>query len=141
MRARPSVLAILVVVALGFSLGYWATVYGYWVPLALSALSSLGLVQLSDDRRRAREHRIREALAVCGLSISQAADLAGMQVSDFSNALSGNRGLDDRRLEMIGDEFRRVLSLLELRDRGLPELARTALRVAPMVLDVKRRTA
>jgi hypothetical protein len=126
------------VVVLGFSLGYWATVLHYGTPLALSSLLSLGLVQLSDDRRRAREHRIREALAICGLSISQAADLAGMHISDFSNALSGNRGMDDRRLEMIGDEFRRVLSLLELRDRGLPELARTALRIAPAILDAKR---
>jgi hypothetical protein len=138
MRARPSVLAILVVVALGFSLGYWVTVLNYGTPLAACALLSLGAVQLSDDRRRSREHRIREALAICGLSVGQAADLAGMQVSDFSNALSGNRGMDDRRLEMIGDEFRRVLSLLELRDRGLPELARTALKVVPAVLEVKR---
>lgn len=132
MRARPRDLArLVIVIAAGLAIGYWSAILNYGVPVVVSTLLSLGSVQLSDDRRRAREKRIREALKLCQLSIGEAADLAKMNIGDFSNALAGNRGLDDRRLEMIGDDFRSALALIELHDRGLPTLVRTALKVMP----------
>jgi hypothetical protein len=98
------------------------------------ALSSIaGLVKLSDDQRRSKANRIRKALDICGFSLTTAARTAQMDIGDFSRMLSGGRTLDDWRLEMLGDEFMRTLALLELQDRGLPEFARTALKVQPML--------
>jgi hypothetical protein len=98
------------------------------------ALSSIaGLVKLSDDQRRSKANRIRKALDICWFSLTTAARTAQMDIGDFSRMLSGGRTLDDWRLEMLGDEFMRTLALLELQDRGLPEFARTALKVQPML--------
>jgi hypothetical protein len=104
------------------------------------ALASMaGLVKLSDDQRRSKANRIRKALDICGYSLTTAARTADMDIADFSRMLSGGRTLDEWRLEMLGDEFMRTLALLELQDRGLPEFARVAVKVQPMMTATKER--
>lgn len=138
MSTRPTTLAVLVCV-LAFALG--AALARFWhgeYAIVLFTLS-LGAVQLRDDQYRARAHRIREALGIVGIPLTTAArEYMQMDPGDFVRALSGERKLDDWRLEMLGDEFMRVLALLELRDRGLPDLAQTALKITPSLLDIKR---
>lgn len=116
-----------------------ALAYGLlWVPsriVHVIAVSSVaGLVRLSDEQRRSKATRIRKALDICGYSLTTAARTADMDIADFSRMLTGERSLDDWRLEMLGDEFMRILALLELQDRGLPDFARTAVKIHPMLV-------
>jgi hypothetical protein len=130
-RHRPIVLTVF----LGILVAVWSFQNGYG-PVALGlATVGLGLVQVADERRRAKAARIREALAKCEppLSLSDAAALARMDLAEFSRMLTGERKLDGWRLEMLGDEFNSWLSLLELRDRGLPKAAQRAVDVAPVL--------
>lgn len=132
MKARPIVLTVSVVV-----LGVVLMRAPVWYADAVALLSALGLVSLSDDRRRAKANRIREALTLCGFTLTSAAQTANMDIADFSRMLSGERKLDDWRLEMLGDEFQRVLAMLTLRDLDLPALAKTALKIHPVMQSLK----
>lgn len=97
----------------------------HWAVLA----SVAGLVALPDEKRRAKANRIRKAMDICGYSLTTAARTADMDIGDFSRMLTGEKPLNDWRLEMLGDEFIRTLAFLEVQDRGLPEFARTAVQV------------
>lgn len=98
----------------------------------------LGLVLLTDDQRRTAANRIREALRLADLGIRKAALHMELDPSDFERALSGERKLDLWRLEMLPDAFHQHFHLLGLRDRGLPDTAMAALKIAPALLDLKR---
>lgn len=132
MKARPIVLTLSVIVV-----GVTLLRAPVWYADAVALLSALGLVSLSDDRRRAKANRIREALTLSGFTLSQAAQTCNMDIADFSRMLSGERKLDGWRLEMLGDEFQRVLAMLTLRDLDLPELAKAALKIHPVVQSLK----
>lgn len=103
-----------------------------------SVLLVLGLVALSDDQRRTAAQRIREALRLADIAITKAARWMALDPSDLERGLSGARKLDVWRLEMLPDEFHRHYHLLGLRDRGLPETAKVALKITPALLDLKK---
>lgn len=132
MRHRSIVLTVI----LGFCLGLLAVQHGYGQAVGMVSLLSLGLVSLTDEQRRTKAARVREAIAICGFNLRTAAHTMGLDPAELNRALSADRKLDTWRLEMLGDEFMRVLALLELRDRGLPSLAKTAVKIAP-ALSVK----
>jgi hypothetical protein len=113
MRARP----ITLTVALLWTLLVVATTAALMhVPIGVScltlSLSVTGLVALSDDQRRAKADRIREALSILRIPITTAArQYMQMDPADLERGLSGDRKLDAWRLEMLGPEFQRVLDL------------------------------
>lgn len=123
-----------------YALIAWGTVLSNGA-LTLFALALFGVVQLTDAHLRATAQRIREALTLCGLQQKEAAYLIGLDPSDFQKALDGQRKLDLWRLEMLPEDFQRHYSLLVLRDRGLPDYARTALKVAAEVLSLPRKVS
>lgn len=137
MRARPPAVAFsasffAVVIVLGLVLGAWLAVLGFGVPVAISTLIVLGVVQLTEEQRRAKANRIRQALLNCNIGIRQAARI--MEYSshaDFERALSGERKLDVWRLAMLGIEFEREYNVLALADSGLPERFQKFLEMAP----------
>lgn len=92
-----------------------------------------GLVALSDSQRRTAAERIREALRLAGLALSEAAYLMGIDPSELTRGLSGERKLDHWKLQLLPDEFHRHHAVLELRDRGLPAYARTCLKIGSLV--------
>ena len=100
----------------------------------------LGLVMLSDDQRRAAANRIREALRLADIGITKAALYMNMDAAQFERGLSGEQTLNLWRLEMLPDPFHQHFHLLSLRDRGLPDYAKAALKIIP-ALDLKRETA
>lgn len=97
----------------------------------------LGLVALSDEQRRTATARIREALRLADIAITKAALWMALDRSDLERGLSGQQKLDYWRLEMLPEEFHRHFYLLGLRDRGLPEYAKTAVKISP-ALDLKK---
>lgn len=106
--------------------------------LTLSAFCLvLGLVALSDEQRRTATARIREALRLADIAITKAALWMALDRSDLERGLSGERKLDAWRLEMLPDVYHQHHALLELRDRGLPEYAKTAVKISP-ALDLKK---
>jgi hypothetical protein len=121
----------LAVIPLGFILGVWLSLLGYGIPVVVSAMFTLGLVQLSDDQRRVVSARIRQALLNSGIGIRQAARIMEMDPTDFERALSGERKLDVWRLEMLPREFQREYNVLALADSGLPERFAKFLQMAP----------
>lgn len=139
MRARPSVWSVF---ALACSWGL-ATYGPEWLVL-IAFVAVLGLVELSEEQKRQKGGRIREALRAIDLSITKAAWTMGrMDPSDLEKALNGLRKMDVWRLEMLPIEFHQELWLLEARDRGLPERALTFLRILPAIagMPADRRTA
>jgi hypothetical protein len=139
MRARPRRLTVtllwtLLVVATTAALMH--------LPIGVSfltlSLSLTGLVAVPEDERRAKAERIREALSILRIPITTAArQYMQMDPADLERGLTGERKLDAWRLEMLGPEFQRVLALLTLRDLGLPALARTAIKIEPMLQHMK----
>lgn len=93
----------------------------------------LGLIALSEDQRRTATERIREALRLANIALSEAAFIMRMAHSDLTRGLSGERKLDHWRLEMLPPVYHQHHALLELRDRGLPEYAKTALKISPAI--------
>lgn len=139
MRARPSFWSVF---ALACSWGL-ATYGPEWLVL-IAFVAVLGLVELSEEQKRQKGGRIREALRAIDLSITKAAWTMGrMDPSDLEKALNGLRKMDVWRLEMLPIEFHQELWLLEARDRGLPERALTFLRILPAIagMPADRRTA
>lgn len=108
------------------------------ISLIVALASTLGLVSLADEDRRATAQRVREALSILRIPIKTAAEqYMDTDMRSFERALAGEQKLDLWRLAMIGPEFRRVYALLELRDLGLPQLARTAIKIEPAVQSMK----
>lgn len=99
----------------------------------------LGLVMLSDEQRRTAAGRIREALRLADIAVTKAALWMALDKSDLERGLSGQQKLDYWRLEMLPEDFHRHFYLLGLRDRGLPEYAKTALKISPAVEALKEK--
>jgi hypothetical protein len=106
--------------------------------IIFAGVFALGLVSLPDSKRQAVKARRLEALRILNISLTDAAQLMGMHLSDLSNALAGLNKLDDWRWQMLPDEWHRVYALLVLRDRGLPEFAETIVKIQDVL---KERTA
>ena len=100
----------------------------------------IGLVALSDEQREAAQRRIREALRLADIAITKAALWMQLDRSDLERGLNGTMKLDLWRLEMLPDAFHQHYHLLGLRDRGLPEYAKTALKIYP-ALNVQKESA
>jgi hypothetical protein len=134
-RHRPKLLVYLVVVAVGFLLG-WGTVEvarALGMGAAMVALGLGGSVHLAEDIRRAKVKRIEKALKDAGFdTLKAAADACGgMDVSDFHRMIHDpSRKCDLWRLEMLGPDFIGFLALRDLDYYGMPRLARTAVAVA-----------
>lgn len=118
----------------------WANVNGYLAltlsAAALALLFGTVLLPLSDEAIRAKAARIREALRLADISPSKAAlYIYGRdgRESDFVKALKCERTLDTWKLERLPADFHRYYALLELRDRGLPDYARTFVKIAAAV--------
>lgn len=109
--------------------------------LTISFCLVLGLVMLDDQQRQTAEKRIREALRLADISITKAALWMNLERSDLDKALQGLLKLDVWRLEMLPDVFHQHYHLLCLRDRGLPEYAKTSLKIAPAVEEMKKESA
>lgn len=143
MRARPILLAFSLVVFTAVVAGA-GTLALMHLPLTTSyvvaALSLCGLVKLSEEQIKGRLSRVREALKLTGYTQKSAALTLGMDEGDFCRMLNGERKYDDVRMEALGPEFRRNEALVTLREFGLPELVRTAVKVASVLQD-DRRTA
>lgn len=140
MAPRPTTWAV---VALGLALGYLLALLGYAVPVAISTAVVLGVVQLTEEQRRAVSARIRQALLNCNIGIRQAARIMEMDPTDFERALSGERKLDVWRLEMLPREFQREYNVLALTDSGLPERFAKFLQIAPALpfIQTEKRSA
>jgi hypothetical protein len=122
---------VAIVITLGLVLGMELGILGYGVPAMFITLAAAGLVQLTDDQRRRKAARIRQALLNSNIGIRQAARIMEMDPTEFERALSGERKLDVWRLEMLPIEFHRECNVLELADSGLPERLAKFLQMAP----------
>lgn len=138
MAHRPPTVALFswaffaVLIPLGFVLGMWLALLGHAVPVAFAALLILGLVQLTEEQRHRVATRIRTALQNSGLGFCQASRIMEYTShSDFERALSGDRKLDEWRLEMLPVEFHREYAVLLLTDVGLPERISKFLEMVP----------
>jgi len=125
----------------------WTALKGYATPQL--ALSFVGVIlaaatqHLTEELRRAKALRIREALRYSDIGISKAAgylyrdgetaeawERARRRAPDLEKALNGERVLDLWRLERLPLVFHQHYALLELRDRGLPDYARTCVKAS-----------
>lgn len=143
--ARPLMWGPLFGVVATFALVYGLTRACLLLPmpaiLALIAGSMAGLVSLPEDDRIATSARVREVLSILQIPVSKAAvSYMAWDLRAFERALAGEQKLDWWRLAMIGPEFRRLFAMLELRDLGLPSLARAACRI-DLLLEQVRRSA
>lgn len=139
-NARP--VRPILLVGLFLASGLVAIRYELSVGVTLAGLLLIvGLVSLSADQRRAKAQRIREAIRDAGLSMKEAAALMQFHsAADLNHMLDDDeRKLDAWRLEMLPDDFHAHLALLELRDRGLPQKIRLALKVIPALPAMKER--
>lgn len=94
---------------------------------------------LDDELRRAVAHRIREALRLADISLTKAAHWMGMGPQDFEKALNGERALSVWRLLALPPEYHQHYHLIELRDRGLPDYAKTAIKMLPALEPERKR--
>lgn len=140
MTHSPRLLTLLVVL-LGVAVGALLTRYGFFGETVLSALFSLGLVQLTDDQRQRAAGRIREALRRADITLGAAAADMRMDQAELTRALAGERKLDLYRLEMLPDVFWREYWPLLARDKGLPDIFHTWMKALPMVLGGQERSA
>lgn len=136
MRARPTALTdsrflYVAILPLGFVLGAVLALWGYAAPVALLTSTFGGLVQLTEEQRRRKANRIRQALLNANIGIRQAARIMEWDPADFERALSGERKLDAWRLEMLPIEYEREYNVLALTDSGLPERFAKFLQMAP----------
>lgn len=96
---------------------------------------------LDDEMRRAVSRRIREALRLADISLTKAAVWMGMGAQDLEKALNGERALSVWRLLALPDEYHQHYHLIELRDRGLPDYAKTAIKMLPALESERRKRA
>jgi hypothetical protein len=127
------------VLLVGFSCGCWFSLIGYGIPVAVSTVATLSLVQLTEDQRRRVAWRIRTALQRANIGMVEAAQTMGLDPADWSRCLTGERKLDLWRLEMLPDAFHQEHWPLIAADRGLPESFNTFLQILPIVTVAARK--
>jgi uncharacterized membrane protein len=134
MRARPTALTVslfVVVVGVGLWLGTRFAASGYGLHAICAASWCIGLVQISDERRREVAQALRDALKETNIGVRDAAAHMQLDPADFSRALTGERKLDIWRIEMLPVETRRCFYFFRAQRLGLPTFVQRALKIAP----------